>query len=119
MTGVQTCALPISSDEELSDYRSYRTLGTPQTASPVKITLTESRPPVAKDDPAPLQSAVSDRDNILSLGLQGVPTVTLSEPEDESPTSSRSASPTGRPRRCGTIGRQARSWVSELGLLSQ
>ncbi|XP_062325581.1 reticulon-1a isoform X1 [Osmerus eperlanus] len=82
------------SDEELSDYRSYRTLGTPQTASPVKITLTESRPPVAKDDPAPLQTAVSDRDNILSLGLQGVPTVTLSEPEDESPTSSPNASPT-------------------------
>lgn len=86
------------SDEELSDYRSYRTLGTPQTASPVKITLTESHPPVAKDDPAPLQrpqqTAVSDRDNILSLGLQGVPTVTLSEPEDDSPASSPNASPT-------------------------
>ncbi|KAF3844872.1 hypothetical protein F7725_008035 [Dissostichus mawsoni] len=34
------------SDEELSDYRSYRNLGgTPQTASPVKITLTESQTP--------------------------------------------------------------------------
>ncbi|KAA8582192.1 hypothetical protein FQN60_008932 [Etheostoma spectabile] len=40
------------SDEELSDYRSYRNLGgTPQMASPVKITLTESKPPTAKTEP--------------------------------------------------------------------
>lgn len=84
------------SDEELSDYRSYRNLGgTPQTASPVKITLTESRPTAAKQPP-PAVSA-SDRDNVLSVGLQGVPTVTLSEPEDESPASSPNASPTRRP----------------------
>lgn len=85
------------SDEELSDYRSYRNLGgTPQTASPVKITLTESQPTDAKSDvhqPPPLVS-VSERENILSVGLQGVPTVTLSEPEDDSPASSPNASPT-------------------------
>ncbi|CAB1335267.1 unnamed protein product, partial [Coregonus sp. 'balchen'] len=80
-----------SEDEELSDYRSYRNLGTPQTASPVKITLTESNPP-ATAKPTPPQANVSD--NILSLGLQGVPTVTLSEPEDDSPNSSPNASPT-------------------------
>ncbi|XP_021440624.2 reticulon-1a isoform X1 [Oncorhynchus mykiss] len=80
-----------SEDEELSDYRSYRNLGTPQTASPVKITLTESHPP-ASAKPTPPQANVSD--NILSLGLQGVPTVTLSEPEDDSPNSSPNASPT-------------------------
>ncbi|KAK6307304.1 hypothetical protein J4Q44_G00224520 [Coregonus suidteri] len=80
-----------SEDEELSDYHSYRNLGTPQTASPVKIILTESHPPAAAKPILP-QANVSD--NILSLGLQGVPTVTLSEPEDDSPNSSPNASPT-------------------------
>lgn len=85
------------SDEELSDYRSYRNLGgTPQTASPVKITLTESHPPPAKTEqpPHPPSVTVSDRENVLSVGLQGVPTVTLSEPEDDSPASTPNASPT-------------------------
>ncbi|KAM6917493.1 reticulon-1a isoform 3-T3 [Lycodopsis pacificus] len=85
------------SDEELSDYRSYRNLGgTPQTASPVKITLTESHPQTATTEPqqhAPPVS-VSERENVLSVGLQGVPTVTLSEPEDDSPASTPNASPT-------------------------
>lgn len=87
------------SDEELSDYRSYRNLGgTPQTASPVKITLTESQPPAAKAEPqqhAP-PVTVSERENVLSVGIQGVPTVTLSEPEDDSPASTPNASPTRR-----------------------
>ncbi|KAM6969531.1 reticulon-1a isoform 1-T1 [Tautogolabrus adspersus] len=85
------------SDEELSDYRSYRNLGgTPQTASPVKITLTESKPPATKTEPQknPSPVSVSERENILSVGQQGVPTVTLSEPEDESPASTPNASPT-------------------------
>ncbi|XP_047466284.1 reticulon-1a [Mugil cephalus] len=85
------------SDEELTDYRSYRNLGgTPQTASPVKITLTESQPPAAKAEPQqqPTPVSVSERENILSVGLQGVPTVTLSEPEDDSPASTPNASPT-------------------------
>lgn len=89
------------SDEELSDYRSYRNLGgTPQTASPVKITLTESQasPAPIQVPKGPVQPAapvsVSDRDNILSVGQQGVPTVTLSEPEDDSPASTPNASPT-------------------------
>lgn len=85
------------SDEELSDYRSYRNLGgTPQTASPVKITLTESQPPAAKTEPQqqPPPVSVSERENVLSVGLQGVPTVTLSEPEDDSPASTPNASPT-------------------------
>lgn len=87
------------SDEELSDYRSYRNLrGTPQTASPVKITLTESQPTAGKAEPQqhPPAVSVSDHENVLSVGLQGVPTVTLSEPEDESPASTPSASPTRR-----------------------
>lgn len=85
------------SDEELSDYRSYRNLGgTPQTASPVKITLTESKTPAAKTEPQKNLSPVSgsERENVLSVGQQGVPTVTLSEPEDESPASTPNASPT-------------------------
>lgn len=89
------------SDEELSDYRSYRNLGgTPQTASPVKITLTESQPTSARPDmhQAPPPVSVSERENILSVGLQGVPTVTLSEPEDDSPASSPNASPTRKYR---------------------
>ncbi|XP_041668629.1 reticulon-1a isoform X1 [Cheilinus undulatus] len=85
------------SDEELSDYRSYRNLGgTPQTASPVKITLTETKLPVGKTEPQKSPSPVSgsERENVLSVGQQGVPTVTLSEPEDESPASTPNASPT-------------------------
>ncbi|XP_068435820.1 reticulon-1a isoform X1 [Clinocottus analis] len=85
------------SDEELSDYRSYRNLGgTPQTASPVKITLTESHPQTAKTEMQQHASpvSVSERENVLSVGLQGVPTVTLSEPEDDSPASTPNASPT-------------------------
>lgn len=88
------------SDEEMSDYRSYRNLGgTPQTASPVKITLTESQPPAAKTEPPkqhPPPASVSERENVLSVGLQGVPTVTLSEPEDDSPASTPNTSPTRR-----------------------
>ncbi|KAG7510768.1 hypothetical protein JOB18_031309 [Solea senegalensis] len=85
------------SDEELSDYRSYRNLGgTPQTASPVKITLTESHPPAEPQQPPqlPPPASAAERENVLSVGLQGVPTVTLSEPEDDSPASTPNASPT-------------------------
>ncbi|TNN84205.1 Reticulon-1 [Liparis tanakae] len=85
------------SDEELSDYRSYGNLGgTPQTASPVKITLTESHPQPAQTALPQLAPpvGVSERENVLSVGLQGVPTVTLSEPEDDSPASTPNASPT-------------------------
>ncbi|XP_076873004.1 reticulon-1b isoform X3 [Brachyhypopomus gauderio] len=70
------------SDDELSDHQAY--------VSPVKITLTEMPP--TSDSPSATSYmppvAVSEKESILSLGLQGVPTVTLSEPEDESPGSS-------------------------------
>uniref|UniRef100_A0A1A8FSP1 Reticulon n=2 Tax=Nothobranchius korthausae TaxID=1143690 RepID=A0A1A8FSP1_9TELE len=85
------------SDEELTDYRSYRNLGgTPQMASPVKITLTESKLPGSKTGPQqlPAPACMSERENVLSVGQQGVPTVTLSEPEDDSPSSTPNASPT-------------------------
>ncbi|KAF7662627.1 hypothetical protein LDENG_00231030 [Lucifuga dentata] len=84
------------SDEELSDYRSYRNLSdTPQGASPVKITLTESQSSAAKAELQPQAPvSMSERENILSVGLQGVPTVTLSEPEDNSPASTPNTSPT-------------------------
>uniref|UniRef100_A0A8C5DXL2 Reticulon n=1 Tax=Gouania willdenowi TaxID=441366 RepID=A0A8C5DXL2_GOUWI len=86
------------SDEEMADYRSYRNLGgTPQTASPVKITLTESKAPPTgpqQTPPPPSLVSLSENENVLSVGLQGVPTVTLSEPEDESPASTPNASPT-------------------------
>ncbi|XP_053469888.1 reticulon-1b isoform X1 [Ictalurus furcatus] len=78
------------SDDELSDYQPNRSPGAEDSASPVKITLTETPPlsvsPVANKRASPV--AVSEKESILSLGLQGVPTVTLSEPEDESPGSS-------------------------------
>ena len=88
------------SDEEMSDYRSYRNLGgTSETASPVKITLTQSQTPAAEPEsqPPPRSSPVggTDRENVLSVGTVGVPTVTLSEPEDDSPASTPSPSPTG------------------------
>lgn len=78
------------SDDELSDYQPDRSPSAEGSASPVKITLTETPPlsvsPVAIQRASPV--AVSEKESILSLGLQGVPTVTLSEPEDESPGSS-------------------------------
>uniref|UniRef100_A0A671QCQ0 Reticulon n=1 Tax=Sinocyclocheilus anshuiensis TaxID=1608454 RepID=A0A671QCQ0_9TELE len=78
------------SDEELSDYQPYRSPGTGSSASPVKITLTEMPP--TSVSPTTVQHSptvtVSEKESILSLGLEGVPTVTLSEPEDESPESS-------------------------------
>ncbi|XP_060773670.1 reticulon-1b isoform X2 [Neoarius graeffei] len=78
------------SDDELSDYQPNRSPGAEGSASPVKITLTETPPlsvsPVAIQRVSPI--VVSEKESILSLGLQGVPTVTLSEPEDESPGSS-------------------------------
>lgn len=83
------------SDEEMTDYRSYRNLGgTPQTASPVKITLTESQLPGSKAEPQQRPPPVCERENVLSVGQQGVPTLTLSEPEDDSPSSTPNASPT-------------------------
>lgn len=78
------------SDDELSDYQPYRSPGVGGSASPIKITLTETPPlslsPVATQCASPV--LFSDKESILSLGLEGVPTVTLSEPEDESPDSS-------------------------------
>ncbi|XP_053345052.1 reticulon-1b isoform X1 [Clarias gariepinus] len=77
------------SDDELSDYQPDRSPGAEGSASPIKITLTETPPlsvsPVAMQRASPV--GVSEKESILSLGLQGVPTVTLSEPEDESPES--------------------------------
>lgn len=78
------------SDDELSDYQPDRSPCAEGSVSPVKITLTETPPlsvsPVAIQRASPV--GVSEKESILSLGLQGVPTVTLSEPEDESPGSS-------------------------------
>ncbi|XP_067273117.1 reticulon-1b isoform X1 [Pseudorasbora parva] len=78
------------SDDELSDYQPYRSSGTGSSASPVKITLTEMPP--TSVSPTTVQYSPtfpeSEKESILSLGLEGVPTVTLSEPEDESPESS-------------------------------
>lgn len=87
------------SDEEMNDFRSFRNLGgTPQSASPVKITLTGSQPAKAEPQQLPPLVGVSERENVLSVGQQGVPTVTLSEPEDDSPASTPNASPTSRCR---------------------
>lgn len=78
------------SDEELSDYQPYRSPGTGSSASPVKITLCETPP--TSVSPTTVQHSptitVSEKESILSLGLEGVPTVTLSEAEDDSPESS-------------------------------
>ncbi|XP_038142110.1 reticulon-1a isoform X1 [Cyprinodon tularosa] len=83
------------SDEEMNDFRSFRNLGgTPQSASPVKITLTGSQPAKAEPQQLPPLVGVSEHENVLSVGQQGVPTVTLSEPEDDSPASTPNASPT-------------------------
>lgn len=114
------------SDEEMSDYRSYRNLGGTPQASPVKITLTESKPTQAKNEPQrPVQpTSFADSENILSVGVKGVPTVTLSEPEDESPASTPNASPTHKefpvkPAVGSHDGSSAESGDSEIELVSE
>ncbi|KAK2896840.1 hypothetical protein Q8A67_011328 [Cirrhinus molitorella] len=81
------------SDEEMADYRSYRRMETPQSASPVKITVTAESQPVRVSP----QGGMSERESVLSFGQQGLPTVTLSEPEDDSAASSANHSPNHSP----------------------
>ncbi|KAJ0008964.1 hypothetical protein NQD34_016379 [Periophthalmus magnuspinnatus] len=114
------------SDEEMSDYRSYRNLGGTSQASPVKITLTESKPTQGKmeSQQRPVPASASDTENILSVGVKGVPTVTLSEPEDESPASTPNASPTHKefPAKPAVVthdGSSAESGDSEIELVSE
>ncbi|KAJ0062723.1 hypothetical protein NL108_004335 [Boleophthalmus pectinirostris] len=114
------------SDEEMSDYRSYRNLGGTPQASPVKITLTESKPAQAKLEPQqrPVPTSTADSENILSVGVKGVPTVTLSEPEDDSPASTPNASPTHKefpvkPAVVSHDGSSAESGDSEIELVSE
>ncbi|KAK7904384.1 hypothetical protein WMY93_016991 [Mugilogobius chulae] len=114
------------SDEEMPDYRSYRNLGGTPQASPVKITLTESKPTHAKMEPQqrPVSTSALDTENVLSVGVKGVPTVTLSEPEDESPASSPNGSPTHKQfpvkQEVGSHdGSSAESGDSEIELVSE
>ncbi|XP_072314440.1 reticulon-1a isoform X1 [Eucyclogobius newberryi] len=114
------------SDEEMSDYRSYRNLGGTPQASPVKITLTESKPAYAKMEPqqCPVSTSATDSENILSVGIKGVPTVILSEPEDESPASTPNASPTQKefpvkPAVGSHDGSSAESGDSEIELMPE
>ncbi|KAI7805891.1 reticulon-1, partial [Triplophysa rosa] len=86
------------SDEELADFRSYRRMETPQSASPVKITVTtESHAAAAQPVRVSPQGGVSEKESVLSFGQQGLPTVTLSEPEDDSAASSANHSPNHSP----------------------
>ncbi|XP_051504407.1 reticulon-1-like isoform X1 [Myxocyprinus asiaticus] len=86
------------SDEEMADYRSYRRMETPQSVSPVKITVTtESHTATTQAMRVSPQGGVSERESVLSLGQQGLPTVTLSEPEDDSAASSANHSPNHSP----------------------
>ncbi|MEQ2187836.1 hypothetical protein GOODEAATRI_008681 [Goodea atripinnis] len=102
------------SDEELNDYRSYRNLGgTPQTASPVKITLTGSQPSKAEPQLLPPPVGVSERENVLSVGLQGVPTV-----ESRKPPASRS-NQGPKPSSRDHEGSSAESGDSEIELVSE
>ncbi|KAF4089820.1 hypothetical protein AMELA_G00042880 [Ameiurus melas] len=78
------------SDDELLENR-------PRPVSPVKITVTTDTCILVTEQ---ARGVVSERESVLSLGKEGVPTVTLSEPEDDSAASSvnhsPSHSPTGR-----------------------
>ncbi|KAI5108365.1 reticulon-1 isoform 1, partial [Silurus meridionalis] len=63
-------------------------------ASPVKITVTKDSCIRATEQ---LRVGVYERESVLSLGKEGVPTVTLSEPEDDSAASSVNHSPNHSP----------------------
>ncbi|GAA6111526.1 reticulon-1a isoform X1 [Tachysurus ichikawai] len=75
------------SDEELLENR-------PRTASPVKITVTTDSCILETEQ---ARGGMSERESVLSLGKEGVPTVTLSEPEDDSAASSVNHSPNHSP----------------------
>ncbi|TST98545.1 Reticulon-1 [Bagarius yarrelli] len=75
------------SDDEFLEKR-------PRTASPVKITVTTD---FCILDTEQARGGVSERESVLSLGKEGVPTVTLSEPEDDSAASSVNHSPNHSP----------------------
>ncbi|XP_051507847.1 reticulon-1-like isoform X1 [Myxocyprinus asiaticus] len=86
------------SDEDMADYQSYRRMEMPQSASPVKITVTtESHAASTQPIRVSPQGSVSERESVLSFGQQGLPTVTLSEPEDDSAASSANHSPNHSP----------------------
>ncbi|XP_056089123.1 reticulon-1a isoform X1 [Rhinichthys klamathensis goyatoka] len=86
------------SDEEMADFRSYRRMETPQSASPVKITVTtESHSATTQPVRVSPQGGMFERESVLSFGQQGLPTVTLSEPEDDSAASSANHSPNHSP----------------------
>lgn len=82
------------SDDELLDTQ-------PRPRSPVKITVTTDACILATGK---VRGGLSERESVLSLGKEGVPTVTLSEPEDDSAASSvnhsPNHSPTGKPHPC-------------------
>ncbi|KAF5890678.1 reticulon-1-like isoform X1 [Clarias magur] len=75
------------SDDELLENR-------PRPGSPVKITVTVDSCILATEQ---VRGGVSERESVLSLGKEGVPTVTLSEPEDDSAASSVNHSPNHSP----------------------
>lgn len=80
------------SDDDLADYYPQGLTGKVRTASPVKITVTtEAYSPTTEE------LRVSERESVLSFGKKGVPTVTLSEPEDDSAASSVNHSPNHSP----------------------
>ncbi|XDV50468.1 hypothetical protein PO909_019522 [Leuciscus waleckii] len=86
------------SDEEMADFRSYRRMETPQSASPVKITVTtDSHSATTQPVRVSPQGGMFERESVLSFGQQGLPTVTLSEPEDDSAASSANHSPNHSP----------------------
>lgn len=86
------------SDEEMADFRSYHRMETPQSASPVKITVTtESHSASTQPVRVSPQGGMFERESVLSFGQQGLPTVTLSEPEDDSAASSANHSPNHSP----------------------
>ncbi|XP_062851751.1 reticulon-1a isoform X1 [Trichomycterus rosablanca] len=82
------------SDDDLADYYPHGRMGTVRTASPVKITVTTEAYSPLTEEP---RGGVSERESVLSLGKEGVPTVTLSEPEDDSAASSVNHSPNHSP----------------------
>ncbi|XP_053358691.1 reticulon-1a isoform X1 [Clarias gariepinus] len=74
------------SDDELLENR-------PRPSSPVKITVTVDSCILVTEQ----VRGVSERESVLSLGKEGTPTVTLSEPEDDSAASSVNHSPNHSP----------------------
>ncbi|XP_018620404.2 reticulon-1-like [Scleropages formosus] len=76
-----------ASSVDKSDHQAYQALGTLHTTNPMCNTIREPPTPGNGSSPEYHPPIISERESILSLGVMGIPTVSLSEYVDDNPDS--------------------------------